>query len=189
MNRCIWKALTVFYLYHSQVSSWAETFLSMRGEIRTGSPLFHVFHVVIRSLLDTTVWDAILHKYTDLQSPLSCSLLLFMLSFWHLSAEQGAVRAITVHIDFRRTLCTVTSSPESETLICGSIITLDLQCGLQKQGEDPFSLPPRRCNDAIFDTSFAYTQHDACISVNLEQVNAQTKSAQEEKARSFQTCV
>lgn len=43
--------------------------MSMRQESCSGSPLFHVFHVLIRTLPDTTVWEAILHKYTDLQNP------------------------------------------------------------------------------------------------------------------------
>lgn len=59
--------------------------LSTREESGPGSPLFPLFHVVIR----TTIWDAILHKYTDLQSPLLCSPPLLVLSFWYLSAEVG----------------------------------------------------------------------------------------------------
>lgn len=69
--------------------------LSMREGSRSGSPLFHVFHVMIRTLPDTTVWDAILHKYTDLQSPSAVHGLILIPSL----QRWGAVRAITVLID------------------------------------------------------------------------------------------
>lgn len=42
--------------------------LSKREQGCSGSPPFYVFHGVIQSLSDATVWDTILHKYTDLQS-------------------------------------------------------------------------------------------------------------------------
>lgn len=43
--------------------------LSLREQSCNGRSLFHVvFHGVIQSQSDTTVWDAILHMYTDLQS-------------------------------------------------------------------------------------------------------------------------
>lgn len=162
--------------------------LSTREQRGTGSPVFYVFHVGIR----TTIWDALLHKYTDLQRPLPRSPPLLMLSFWYLSAEAGAARARTVVIDFR--VCVVTFSPavhcerwERCTLTVSDLAWEHnhfwLAGGIAGAGFRSLLSLPRRYHGAIFDPSFAYRQHGACISQCKAQRNEHSdKGAREKKS-------
>lgn len=90
-----------------------------------------------------------------------------MLSFWYLAAEVGATRAVKVLIDFLRRVCTVTSSvavlhkgEDSETELGSDTWEHNhiwLAVWITEAVPGPF-LPRCHC-DAIFDTSFACSQH------------------------------
>lgn len=163
--------------------------LSMREESCTGSPLFHVFHVVIQTpqfgmpfYISTLIFKA------PFSAPLHCSYSHFDTSL--LRWEGATAGAITVLIDFWRRVCTVTSSPvalckrwERCTFTAESELDSEMWehnhiwLAVWITGAGCGSFLPHRYHDAIFDSSFAYTEHNACVSVNLKEMNIQTKTA------------